>query len=147
LSTKHLLITGIRLENKMKITGVENLYRDCHQFDVSYFQRKNGIGQPYLIARRMNEKIDIPVSSKFSFQLNLLCKKKNFYCKDRLKTQFFRLRHYVQNCLSYLGKETGLTLCLKGCRARLGIISRGTNKDQLLHRIQSAWTFTNLHYF
>jgi len=43
-------------------------------------------------------------------------------------------------------KETRQRLCLKGRQARLGIISIGTNKDQLLHRIQSLWTFTNLQY-
>ncbi len=47
----------------------------------------------------------------------------------------FCLRHYVQNGLSYLGKETLPTLCLKGRQSRFGISSLGTNKDQLLHRI------------
>jgi len=37
-------------------------------------------------------------------------------------------------------------LCLKGRQVRLCIIYHGTNKDQLLHRIQSIRTFTNLQY-
>jgi len=39
-----------------------------------------------------------------------------------------------------LGKETQPTLCIKERQTRLGIISLGTNKDQLLHRIQSVQT-------
>jgi len=62
------------------------------------------------------------------------------------KTRSFCLCHYLQNGLSYLGKETQPTLCLKGCQSRFGISSLGTNKDQLLHRIQSIQTFTNLQY-
>jgi len=62
-------------------------------------------------------------------------------------TQSFCLHHYVQNGLSYLPKETWPTLCLKGCRDKIGIISLGTNKDKLLHRIQNVRTFTNLQYY
>ncbi len=51
------------------------------------------------------------------------------------------LCHYVQNGLSYSGEET-----LKGRQANPGVRSMGTNKHQLLHRIQSVWTFTNLQY-
>jgi len=61
-------------------------------------------------------------------------------------TQSFCLHYYVQNGLSYSGKETRPTLCLKGPQARLGINSLGTNKYQLLHRIQSGRTITNLQY-
>jgi len=51
------------------------------------------------------------------------------------------------SCLSYLAEETWPTLCLKGRQANFGVSSLGTNKDQLLHRIQSVRTFTNLQYF
>jgi len=61
-------------------------------------------------------------------------------------TRSFCLRHYVQNSLSYPAEETWPMLCLKGCQAKLGIISLGTINDQLLCRIQSIWTFTNLQY-
>jgi len=53
-------------------------------------------------------------------------------------TWSFCLHHYVQNGLSYLAKETQPTLCLKGRQAKFGISSLGTNKDQLLHIIQSV---------
>ncbi len=56
-------------------------------------------------------------------------------------TRSFCLRHYLQNGLSYLGEETLPKLCLKSYS---GVRSLGTNKDQLLHRIQSIRTFTNL---
>jgi len=56
------------------------------------------------------------------------------------------LFQYVQNGLSYLGKETRPKLCLKRRQANSGISSLGRNKDQLLHRIQSVRTFTNLQY-
>jgi len=61
-------------------------------------------------------------------------------------TRSFCLCHCVQNGLSYRGKETQPKLCLKGRQANSGVSSLGTNKDQLLHRIQSVWTFTNLQY-
>jgi len=60
------------------------------------------------------------------------------------RTWSFCLCQYVQNGLSYPGKETQPTLCLKGRQANFGVSSLGTNKDQLLHRIQRVWTFTNL---
>jgi len=52
----------------------------------------------------------------------------------------FCLRHYVQNGLSYLGKETWPKLCLKRRQANSGVASFGTNKHQLLHRIASIKT-------
>jgi len=52
--------------------------------------------------------------------------------------------HYVQNGLSYPGEETRPKLCLKRCQANSGVSFLGTNKYQLLHRIQSVKTFTNL---
>jgi len=54
---------------------------------------------------------------------------------------------YVQNDLSYSGEETQPKLCLKGCQANSGVSSLRANKDQLLHRIQSVRTFTNLLYY
>jgi len=60
------------------------------------------------------------------------------------RTRSFCLCQYVQNSLSYPGKETQLMLCLKRRQANFGVSSLGTNKDQLLHRIPSVWTFTNL---
>jgi len=62
------------------------------------------------------------------------------------RTQSFCLCQYVQNGLSYPGEETRLNLCLKGRQANFGVSSIGTNKDQLLHRIQNVRTFTNLQY-
>jgi len=62
------------------------------------------------------------------------------------RTRSFCLHHYVQNGLSYQGEETQTKLCLKGRQANSGVSSLGRNKDQLLHRIQSVWTFTNLQY-
>jgi len=59
-------------------------------------------------------------------------------------TRSFCLRHYVQNGLSYLGEETQPKLCLKRCQANSGFRSLGTNKHQLLHRIQSVRAFTKL---
>jgi hypothetical protein len=46
-----------------------------------------------------------------------------------------------------LGRGNSTKLCLKGRQANSGIRPIGTNKDQLLHRIQSVWTFTNLQSF
>jgi len=44
-------------------------------------------------------------------------------------------------------KQGNLTNAVyKQCQAMFGISSLGTNKDQLLHRIQSVQTFTNLQY-
>jgi len=62
------------------------------------------------------------------------------------RTRSFCLCQYVQNGLSYSGKETRPKLCLKGRQADSGIRSLGTNKHQLLHRIQSVRSFTNLQY-
>jgi len=52
------------------------------------------------------------------------------YRKDRLKNRSFCLCQYVQNGLSYPGKETRPMLCLKGRQANFGVSSLGTNKDQ-----------------
>jgi len=60
------------------------------------------------------------------------------------RTRSFCLCQYVQNGISYLGKETLPKLCFKERQANSGVSSLGTNKHQLLHRIQSIWTFTNL---
>ncbi len=62
------------------------------------------------------------------------------------RTQPFCLCQYVQNGLSYSGKETWPKLCLKRHQANSGVRSLGTNKHQLLHRIPSVPTFTNLQY-
>jgi hypothetical protein len=59
-------------------------------------------------------------------------------------TRSFCPRHYVQNGLSYLGEETRLKLCLKRCQANFSVRTLGTNKHQLLHRIQSVRTFPKL---
>jgi len=56
----------------------------------------------------------------------------------------FCLCQYVQNGLSYMGEEIQPELCLKGRQANSGISSLGTNKHELLRRIQSIRTFTNL---
>ncbi len=45
-----------------------------------------------------------------------------------------------------LGRGNSTTLCLKGRQANSGVRTIGTNNDQLLHRIQSVRTFTNLQY-
>ncbi len=61
-------------------------------------------------------------------------------------TRSFCLHQYVQNGLSYLGKENQPKLCLKRRQANASVITLGTNKHQLLHRIQSVRTFTKLQY-
>ncbi len=48
------------------------------------------------------------------------------------------------NGLSYLGEETRPTLCIKATPNQSGVRDHKRNKHQLLHRIQSVWTFTNL---
>jgi hypothetical protein len=45
-------------------------------------------------------------------------------------TRSFCLRHYVQNSLSYPAEETQPTLCLKGCQAKLGLITLRTINEQ-----------------
>jgi len=90
--------------------------------------------------------------SQFHQPFGTKCKCASSHCFERSIVKIdsitwsFCLLHYVQNGLSYLGKETRPTVFLKGRQARLGIISLGTNKDHLLHRIQSVQTFTNLQY-
>jgi len=74
-------------------------------------------------------------------------KENTFIVKIDSITWSFCLHHYVRNSLSYLAEETRPTLCLKGRQAKLGVRSLRTNKGQLLHRIQSVRTFTNLQYF
>ncbi len=64
------------------------------------------------------------------------------------------LCYYVQNSLSYSGEETRLTLCKLtpssqlslSSLERISLSSLERNKHQLLHRIQSVRTFTNLQY-
>jgi len=56
------------------------------------------------------------------------------------------LCYYVQNGLSYSGEETRPKLCIKWRQARSGVIDPKRKKHQLLHRIQSVRTFTNLQY-
>jgi len=55
-------------------------------------------------------------------------------------TRSFCLRHYVQNGISYLGKETQLKLCTNNARPRSAILDLEQNKHQLLHRIASVKT-------
>ncbi len=48
------------------------------------------------------------------------------------------------NGLSYSGEETRPTLCISDAKLRSGVKDLERNKHQLVHRIQSVWTFTNL---
>ncbi len=48
------------------------------------------------------------------------------------------------NGLSYSGEETRPTLCIKATPNQSGVRDHKQNKQQLLHRIQSVRTFTNL---
>jgi len=68
-----------------------------------------------------------------------------YWITDYTHKKFFQCQ-YVQNGLTYSGKETRPKLCLKGRQGNSGISSLETNKHQLLHRIQSNLTFTNLQY-
>jgi len=52
----------------------------------------------------------------------------------------FCLHHYVQNGLSYSGKETRLTLCINDAKPISGVKDLRWNKHQLLHRITSIKT-------
>jgi len=80
----------------------------------------------------------LKVSAPLSFKIGKII------VKIGSRTRSFCPCHYVQNGLSYPGEETRPKLCLKGRQANFGVSSLGTNKDQLLHRIQSVRTFTNL---
>jgi len=51
------------------------------------------------------------------------------------------------NGLSYSGEETQPTLCIKATPNQPGVRDDKRNKHQLLHRIQSVRTFTNLQYY
>ncbi len=86
----------------------------------------------------------IEVTTIKEFKTNLDLKRLNlfswYYRKDRFNNSVFLSHHYVQNSLSYPAKETQPTLCLKGCQAKLGLITLRTINEQLLHRIQSIWT-------
>jgi len=70
-----------------------------------------------------------------------------YYRKDRLKNSVFLSLSVCTNGLFYSGEETRPKLCLKGRQANSGASSLGTNKQQLLHRIQSVQTFTNLQKY
>ncbi len=50
------------------------------------------------------------------------------------------------NGLSYSGEETRPQAVYKATPNQSGIRDLKRNKQQLLHRIQSVWTFTNLQY-
>ncbi len=63
-----------------------------------------------------------------------------FIIKIDLRTRSLCLRHYVQNCLPYSGKETKLTLCINNAKLRSGVKDLRQNKWQLLHRITSVKT-------
>jgi len=62
------------------------------------------------------------------------------------RTLSFCLRQYVQNGLSYSGKETRPMLCINDAKLRSGIQNLERNKHQLLHRITSIKDTTNLQY-
>ncbi len=87
--------------------------------------------------------IEIQLYSFFNFE-NDFQKRTQCTVKIDSRTRSFCLCQYVQYSLSYSGKETRPKLCLKRRQANSGIRSLGTNKHQLLHRIQSVRTFTNL---
>ncbi len=55
-------------------------------------------------------------------------------------TWSFRLWHYVQNGLSYSGKETQPMLCINNAKLRSGVKDMKQNKHELLHRITSIKT-------
>jgi len=52
----------------------------------------------------------------------------------------FCLHHYVQNNLSYPGKETQPMLCINDAKLRSSFIDLRRNKHQLLHRFTSIKT-------
>ncbi len=62
-------------------------------------------------------------------------------------TYSFCLCQYIWNGLSYSAEETQPTLCKPMPSNQLGFRDREPNKHQLLHRIQSIWTITNLQYY
>jgi len=55
-------------------------------------------------------------------------------------TRSFCLHHYVQNGLSYSGKETLPKLCINNAKLRSGVLDLEQNKHQLLHIIASVKT-------
>ncbi len=66
------------------------------------------------------------------------------YRKDRLKNLVFLSPSLCTNGLSYLGKATQLTLCIKDAQPRSGIKEQRQNRHQLLHRKQKH---ADLHFF
>jgi len=68
----------------------------------------------------------------------------NMYGKDRINKLVFLSPSFCTNGLSYSGKETQPTLCIKDAKPRSGVVDLRQNKHQLLHRMQSVRTFTNL---
>jgi len=63
---------------------------------------------------------------------------------DRLNNLFSLSPSICTKRYILLGRGNLTKLCLKGRQANSGVGPIGTNKDQLLHRIQSIRTFTNL---
>jgi len=70
--------------------------------------------------------------------------KNSNYRKDRLNNLVFLSPSFCTKLSILFGQGNSTDAVLQVCQASLGVISLGTNKDQLLHRIQSIQTFTNL---
>ena len=68
------------------------------------------------------------------------------YRKDKIKNSVFLSLSLCTKRSILFGRGNSTKLCLKGRQANTGVTSIGTNKDQLLHRIQSVRIFTNLQY-
>jgi hypothetical protein len=66
------------------------------------------------------------------------------YRNDRLNNLLFLSPSLCTKRSILFGQGNSTKLCLKRHQANSGVRSLGTNKHQLLHRIQSIQTFTNL---
>ncbi len=68
------------------------------------------------------------------------------YCKERLNNSISLSPSLCTKWSILFGQGNLTNTVFNWCQAMFGIVSPGTNKYQLVHRIQSIRTFTNFQY-